>query len=84
VSLNPVRKPAAEAVHAEFDYAHPVFDRTAIGAQQRVPELQGHRQTWFCGAWTRYGFHEDGLISGLAVCESMRAAWAAGRLAEAA
>ena len=84
VSLNPVREPAAEAVHAEFDYAHPVFDRTAIGAQQRVPELQGHRQTWFCGAWTRYGFHEDGLISGLAVCESMRAAWAAGRLAEAA
>ena len=77
VSLNPVREPRAEAVHAEFDYAHPVFDAAAIRAQQRVPELQGQRHTWFCGAWTRYGFHEDGLLSGLAVVDGLRAAWAA-------
>ena len=76
VSLNPVREPQAELVHAEFDYAHPVFDMTAIAAQQRVPQLQGRRHTWYCGAWTRYGFHEDGLMSGLAVCAGLRAAWA--------
>jgi uncharacterized protein len=84
VSLNPVREPRAETVHAEFDYAHPVFDMAAIAAQQRLPELQGRQHTWFAGAWTRYGFHEDGLMSGLAVCEGLRAAWAADRVAEAA
>ena len=84
VSLNPAREPRGDAIHAEFDYMHPVFDTAAIAAQQRVPELQGRRHTWFCGAWTRYGFHEDGLISGLTVCEGLRAAWADERLAEAA
>jgi predicted NAD/FAD-binding protein len=77
VSLNPVREPRAELVHAEFDYAHPVFDAAAIRAQQRVGELQGERNTWFCGAWTRYGFHEDGLMSGQAVVTGLRRAWAA-------
>jgi predicted NAD/FAD-binding protein len=77
VSLNPVSEPRAETIHAEFDYAHPVFDMAAIAAQRRVPELQGQRHTWFCGAWTRYGFHEDGLMSGLAVCEGLRSTMAA-------
>ena len=76
VSLNPVREPRADSVHAEFDYAHPVFDQAAIAAQRRVPALQGRDHTWFCGAWTRHGFHEDGLMSGLAVCDGLRAAWA--------
>ena len=80
VSLNPVHEPRTDAVHAEFDYAHPVFDTAAIAAQRRVPELQGGRHTWFCGAWTRYGFHEDGLISGLAVVDALRSTWSAARL----
>ena len=79
VSLNPVREPRAGSVHAEFDYAHPVFDMAAMAAQERVPELQGRQRTWFCGAWTRYGFHEDGLMSGLAVCDGLRASWATNR-----
>ena len=77
VSLNPLTEPRAETVHAEFDYAHPVFDGAAIAAQRQVPALQGQAHTWFCGAWTRYGFHEDGLMSGLAVCEALKASWAA-------
>lgn len=77
VSLNPVREPRADAVHGEFDYAHPVFDGAAIAAQHRVSTIQGLRRTWFCGAWTRYGFHEDGLLSGMAVCRALRTAWAA-------
>ena len=76
VSLNPLTEPSAEAVHAEFDYAHPVFDMAAIAAQQQVPALQGQAHTWFCGAWTRYGFHEDGLTSGLAVRAALEARWA--------
>jgi len=67
VSLNPVTPPDARSVLAEFDAAHPVFDRPAIAAQQRLAGLQGRANTWYCGAWTGYGFHEDGLQSGLAV-----------------
>jgi uncharacterized protein len=78
VSLNPVREPRAEHVLASFDYAHPVFDMAAIAAQARVPDLQGQHHSWFCGAWTGYGFHEDGLKSGLAVVEALRERWAAG------
>ena len=71
VSLNPVREPRPQDVLAEFDYAHPVFDQAAVDAQRRVPMLQGRRQTWFCGAWTGYGFHEDGLRSGLDVARQL-------------
>jgi predicted NAD/FAD-binding protein len=70
-SLNPVRPIAPETILAEFDYSHPVFDLGAIEAQKRVPELQGQQHTWYCGAWTGYGFHEDGLKSGLTVAEAL-------------
>ncbi len=77
VSLNPVRDPAPATVIGEYDYAHPVFDLAAIAAQARVPQLQGQSHVWFAGAWTRYGFHEDGLMSGMAAAEGLRARWAA-------
>ena len=64
VSLNPLRPIARNQVMGEYDYEHPVFDRAAIAAQAGVAQLQGQRRTWFCGAWTGYGFHEDGLKSG--------------------
>jgi predicted NAD/FAD-binding protein len=73
VSLNPVREPRAGTVLGEFDYTHPVFDLRAIDAQRRLPQLQGRAHTWFCGAWTGYGFHEDGLRSGLQVAAAIRA-----------
>lgn len=73
VSLNPIVAPRAERVIAEFDFAHPVFDRAAIDAQRRLADVQGRRRVWFAGAWTGYGFHEDGLNSGLAVAGSLRA-----------
>jgi predicted NAD/FAD-binding protein len=69
VSLNPVVEIDPSQVHASFDYAHPVFDVAAIRAQRQVDALQGQNNTYFCGAWTGYGFHEDGLKSGLAVAE---------------
>ena len=72
-SLNPVRPIARHQILAEFDYSHPVFDLAAIEAQQRVPELQGEQHTWYCGAWTGYGFHEDGLKSGLAAADALLA-----------
>ena len=76
VSLNPAREPDPRTVQAEFDYAHPVFDAAAIAAQAAVAGLQGVAGVWFAGAWTGYGFHEDGLRSGLAAADSLRRHWA--------
>ena len=71
VSLNPLSEPNPASVMGRFDYAHPVFDSAAIAAQQALPRIQGQRNTWFAGAWTGYGFHEDGLKSGLSVASAI-------------
>ena len=83
VSLNPLGGIAPEQVLGEYDYAHPVFDAAAIRAQRQLDSLQGQQRTWFAGAWAGYGFHEDGLKSGLAAAEGVRASLP-GALAEAA
>jgi uncharacterized protein len=67
VTLNPQREPAAENVIQRFNYSHPIFDQAAVAAQKKLDTIQGKRNVWFCGAWTRYGFHEDGLQSGIQV-----------------
>lgn len=74
VSLNPPRPPREETIFAQASYAHPQFDQAAIAAQAALAGLQGKDRIWFCGAWTKYGFHEDGLHSGLAVAEALGAA----------
>jgi predicted NAD/FAD-binding protein len=84
VSMNPVRAPRDDTVLGQWSYAHPVFDRAAVAAQRELPSIQGRSRVWFCGAWTRYGFHEDGLMSGLAVVEGLRARWAAEAAGDAA
>ena len=73
VSLNPIDAPDPARVIATFDYAHPVFDQGAVAAQAGVARFQGAQNTWFAGAWTGYGFHEDGLKSGLAIAASLTA-----------
>ncbi|MCX4176259.1 MULTISPECIES: NAD(P)/FAD-dependent oxidoreductase [Paraburkholderia] len=78
VTLNPVMQPAPGTELRRFVYDHPLFDLAAIDAQHRLPSLQGKRRTWFAGAWTGYGFHEDGLKSALRVAADFDAspAWA--------
>ncbi len=71
VSLNPTQAIDPQHVIRSIDYAHPVFDLAAIDAQQRMPQLQGQQHTWYAGAWLGYGFHEDGLKSGLAVAREL-------------
>jgi len=71
VSLNPVRPIDDRQIHARVAYSHPVFDLAAIEAQAQVGALQGQRRTWFCGAWCGYGFHEDGLRSGLDAADAL-------------
>lgn len=71
VTLNPPAHMHPKLVEQVIDYAHPVFDHTAIRTQQKLWALQGRRNTWFAGAYFGYGFHEDGLQSGLAVAEAL-------------
>lgn len=73
VSLNPLREPAPEHLIREIEYDHPVFDGEAVAAQGRLHEIQGVNRAWFCGAWTGYGFHEDGLASGVRVARALGA-----------
>ena len=73
VSLNPPFKPDPALTFGRYLCDHPQYDRAAFAAQKRLGEIQGQRHTWFCGAWTGYGFHEDGLRSGLAVAEALGA-----------
>ena len=73
VSLNPNRLPAQDLTFAQFNYMHPQFDMKAVSSQRHIAQIQGDRNTWYCGAWCGYGFHEDGLSSGLAVAEQFGA-----------
>ena len=77
VSLNPdPQRPIDPAqVIGEYTYSHPVFDLDAIRAQRRLADLQGRSHVWFCGAWARYGFHEDGLSSALDVVARLCRQW---------
>jgi predicted NAD/FAD-binding protein len=71
VSLNPASEPDPKLVHQEIHYSHPVFDMNAIQAQKELPLIQGTFSIWYCGAWTGFGFHEDGLRSGELVAEAL-------------
>ena len=71
VSLNPSSEPDPKLIHQEIHYSHPVFDQTAIQAQKKLPLIQGISSIWYCGAWTGFGFHEDGLRSGELVAEAL-------------
>lgn len=72
VTLDPPETP--REVLASFDYEHPQFDEAAIRAQNHLPEIQGGRNTWFCGSWCGYGFHEDGLSASIRVANDLGAA----------
>jgi predicted NAD/FAD-binding protein len=77
VSLNPLGRIDPQQIIGQYDYAHPVFDAAAIAAQRQVPALQGQQHSYFCGAWAGYGFHEDGLKSGMQAANALLGDWAA-------
>ena len=71
VTLNsnaPIRQ---ELIHDEVTFRHPVFDHAALAAQGQIRAMNGARNTWFCGAWMRNGFHEDGFASAVDVVQAM-------------
>lgn len=63
VTLNDTGTIRDDLIYDENTFRHPVFDRHAIAAQDTVRAINGQNNTWFCGAWMRNGFHEDGLAS---------------------
>jgi predicted NAD/FAD-binding protein len=67
VTLNPNQEPRPDLVLRTFHYEHPVMNMDAEYAQRLLPSIQGRNRAWFCGAWSGYGFHEDGLKSALRV-----------------
>jgi predicted NAD/FAD-binding protein len=73
VTINPQRQP--ENVIKTIEYHHPLFNLEAITAQKEIPRLheagKQETNTFFCGAWQRYGFHEDGLLSAVTLCETI-------------
>jgi uncharacterized protein len=73
ITLNPPREPLPGTVFGEWSYDHPQFDAVAIAAQTMLPQIQGRGGVWFAGAWTGFGFHEDGLRSGLEAAEALGA-----------
>ena len=54
-----------------MEYTHPILDGPALEAQREIARRNGERRTFFAGAHLRYGFHEDGLVSAIAVAERL-------------
>ena len=71
VTLNPNSKIADDKIFARFNYEHPIFDEKAVAAQNEIDKIQGRDGIYFCGAYQKYGFHEDGISSALAVLNKM-------------
>jgi len=71
VTLNPGREPRPDLVYNDYWFEHPLFDEPAIRAQSEISGIQGKNLFWFCGAYQRYGFHEDGLASAVSMAQAM-------------
>ncbi len=71
VTLNTKRTIREELIYDQVTLRHPVYDLGALAAQDEVRAFNGTRNTWFCGAWMRHGFHEDGLASAMEVVDGI-------------
>ena len=75
VTLNPDGQIDERRVLRRFVYRHPLYTREAVRAQARWAEVSGVNRTHYCGAYWRYGFHEDGLNSALRVAGALGVEW---------
>lgn len=73
VTLNTKRAIREDCIYDQTVLRHPVYDLAALAAQDAVAGFNGRHNTWFCGAWMRHGFHEDGLATGMEVAEAILA-----------
>ncbi|MFZ8941168.1 MAG: NAD(P)/FAD-dependent oxidoreductase [Gemmobacter sp.] len=72
VTLNTTRPIDERLIHDVVTFRHPVYDLGALQGQAEVRGLNGTRGTWFCGAWMKNGFHEDGFASAVDVVDALR------------
>jgi predicted NAD/FAD-binding protein len=73
VTLNPPGEIDPAKIIREIHYDHPVYTPRGVAAQARRGEIMGANRSFFCGAYWSYGFHEDGVKSGLAAAEALKA-----------
>jgi predicted NAD/FAD-binding protein len=73
VTLNSNRTIREDLIWDEVTLRHPVYDLAALAAQETAAAMNGSNRTWFCGAWMKNGFHEDGLSSALDVVNALNA-----------
>ncbi len=71
VTLNHTSAIKPEKIIREIQYHHPVFTQAGVAAQARHQELNGQNRTWYCGAYWRNGFHEDGVWSAWQMLQHM-------------
>lgn len=71
VTLNTKRTIREECIYDAVTLRHPVYDLPALDAQKTIKAFNGAQNTWFCGAWMKNGFHEDGLSSAVDVVRAM-------------
>jgi len=69
VTLNPLHQPDPATVQGRYTYRHPLYTAKAVKAQKMLSKIQNKRGISYAGAWTKYGFHEDGFSSGLLVAK---------------
>lgn len=74
VTLNTTRPIRDDLIWDEVTLRHPVYDLAALDAQRAAAAMNGANRTWFCGAWMKHGFHEDGLASAVDVVMAMNTA----------
>jgi len=72
VTLNHTSAIDPDKIIQTFNYTHPVFTEKAVAAQKRQREINGAHRTYYCGAYWRYGFHEDGVVSAIDALEHFR------------
>ncbi|MBJ7538021.1 NAD(P)/FAD-dependent oxidoreductase [Marinomonas transparens] len=75
VTLNQTQEIDDDKVLGRFNYAHPTFTLEGVKAQGRWHDINGVNNTWFCGAYWRNGFHEDGCWSGVRVANVLGVEW---------
>ena len=70
LSLNHKILPNPDLIYGQYSYSHPILDNNAINIQKKLSSIQGKNNLWFCGAWTGFGFHEDGVKSAVEIANS--------------
>lgn len=71
MTLNPAREIPEAAIHRDLTYDHPLFTFESVATQAGLRELNGRRNTFFCGSYFGYGFHEDAVRSSVDVVKAL-------------